>query len=184
MTRSRLGACLGFALAGLSVPALAAQRDCMTTPQPAVLQIQADQMIATANAMFREMAAEMNAMQAQMAAMFSAVPVPGPQQMVPAAFGPGLPAMRGGGSGTVISISSSPSGTCSETITYSYPANGGRPIIHVAQRGDACGAIHLNGLGLVPAAQAMKPRTAPHVIQPAHGPQLIEAEYSSLPPRG
>lgn len=184
MTRSHLGACLGFALAALSAPALAAQPGCVAAPEPAALQIQADQAIASENAMFREMTAEMNAVQAQMAALFSAVPFPTPQQMLPAMFGPGLSVMIGPGSGAVISISSSGSGTCSETITYSYPANGGRPIIHVAQRGNACGAIHLNGSGLVPAAEPGHPHVTPPVIQPTHGPQLIEAEYRRPTPRG
>ena len=88
------------------------------------------------------------------------------------------------GSGTVISVSSTGAGSCSETITYSYPANGRRPIVHVAQRGNACGAVHLDRSGLVPAVQPVHPRAAPHVMQPTHEPQLIEAEYRSPPHRG
>ena len=83
MTRSCLAACLSLVLAGPSVPAFAGQPDCMTVPQPIALGGQADQVIARANALFRDMTAEMNAMQVQMAAVFSGVPFPGPQQMYP-----------------------------------------------------------------------------------------------------
>jgi len=180
--RSLLGACLALPLAGLAIPAIGAQPGCeaVTAPQPAALQIQAVRMIASANVMFREMAAEMNAMHAQMAA-FMAAPLPSPSQLVQAGFGPGLPIAISPGSGTVISIMSSGNGTCSETISYNYPANGGRPIIHVAQRGNACGGIHVNGPATVNAAQPIQRNIVP---QPVHRPQLIEAEYQPALRRG
>ncbi len=66
----------------------AAQPEALTAFQPAAIELQAEHMLATADAMFREMIAEMNAMQAQTAALMQA-PIPGPQQLTEATFGPG-----------------------------------------------------------------------------------------------
>ncbi len=178
--RSLLGACLALPLA--AVPALAAQPGCNTAQPlpmgvtPSVIEAQAARMIADANAMFRRMAAEMNAMQAQMAALMQ-MPLPGPEQMVQAGFGPAPAIPLARGSGTMIRISSAGNGICSETITYSYPANGGQPIVHVVQRGNACGNRHLNGPGMIDAAQPAPRHAAPEPVLPRHNPQLIEAAY-------
>jgi hypothetical protein len=79
----------------------------------------------------------------------------------------------------VITEVSTGNGTCSQTITYSYPPNGGRPIVHVSQSGNGCGAVHVNGPVRVQAAQPV----APHWIQPtvpvptSPQPRLWQAVY-------
>jgi hypothetical protein len=105
-----LGACLALPLVGLAVPALAGQPGCpavspegFTAFQPGAIELQAEHMVATADAMFSEMNAEMNAMQAQMAALMQA-PIPGPQQLTEATFGPGYSVPPGTAGATVISI--------------------------------------------------------------------------------
>lgn len=181
--RSLLGACLAMPLFALAVPAMAAEPGCVPM-QPASIDAQASQMIARANAMFREMAAEMNAMEAQMAAFMSA-PMPNPVQLEQAMFGPGFAMpLRAGGTGAMISIAATGNGACSETITYSYPSEGGQPVVHVAQRGNACGSIHLGGPGMVHAAQPVRPHVGPRPRAIHPGPQLIEAGYSTAVRRG
>ncbi len=168
-----LGACLALPIAALAVPGLAAQPGCWTapangtavfvpdpTPTTAAEQVQAERLIAyTKNAMFRQMDAEMNALQARMAALMSMPLLPSPQQLIQASFGPGGWTATGPGTGTVITEVSTGSGTCSQTITYSYRVRGGQPIVHVAQTGNACGAIHLGAPGTVQAAQRSEPGT-------------------------
>jgi hypothetical protein len=163
-----LGACLALPLAGITVPSMA-QPGCgpqgqgvAIEPMTAAEQVQAERLIADANAMFRQMDAEMSAVQAQMAVLM-AMPLPTPQQLVQASLGPGGWIAAGPGTGTVITeVSTGNGGTCNETITYSYPANGGRPMVHVSDSGDACGTITVNGPGQVQAAQPV----APYSIQP------------------
>jgi hypothetical protein len=185
-----LGTCLALPLAGLAVPALAGQPGCaaaqpegLTVFQPAAIELHAEHMIATADAMFREMNAEMNAMQAQMAALMQA-PMPGPQQFIEATFGPGHSVPLGTAGATVISITTGVNGTCSETITYSYPGNANRPVVHVAEGGNACGAIHVNGAAAVQMTRPVQRQIVPRRAIPEHGPQLIEAYYQPAGPRG
>ena len=163
-----IGACLALPLAGLAVPALASQPGCAAAPpqeltllQPSAIELQAEHTIAAANAMFREMDAEMNAMQAQMAALMQA-PMPGPQ----ATFGPEFSVPPGAAGATVISIATSGNGTCSETITYTYPGDGSRPAVHVSRRGNACRTIDVNGPASVQAAQPVPRRMTPRPIIP------------------
>lgn len=186
-----LGACLALPLAGFAIPGLAAQPGCSAAPMQTVMagpwtaadQIQAERLIADANAMFRRMDAEMNAMQARMAALMA---MPTPRQLVQASFGPGSWTAVGPGSGTMLTMVSSGTGTCSETITYSYPDRGGRPIVHVAQSGNACGAVHVGGQGPVPAAQPVTPRYryVPQPLPNTPREQLIQAEYPLTAQRG
>jgi hypothetical protein len=140
-------------------------------------------MIATADAMFREMNAAMNAMQAQMATLMQA-PMRGPQQLMQATVGPRLSVAPGATGATVISSTTSDNGTCNETITYSYPGNSNRPGVHVVQRGNACGAIHVSGPAAVQTAQPVQRQIMPRPVVPEHGPQLIEAYYPPVLPHG
>jgi hypothetical protein len=183
-----LGACVALPVAALAAPGLAAQQGCWTVPAngsavflreaaptTAAEQVQANRIIAQANAMFRRMGAEMNAMQAQMAALM-AMPPSAPQQMIQASFGPDGWTAIGPGTSTVITEVSTGSGTCSQTITYNYPARG-RPIVHVAQSGNACGAIHLGAPGTVRTAQPVVPHAVPRTAPTVTRPPLIEASY-------
>ncbi len=120
----------------------------------------------------------MTAIDAEMAALMQ-TPVPAAPALVPSVLAPvpfalGVPAQ-----GTMISIASSGTGTCSETITYLYRGNGARPVVHVARSGNACGAPQ----GAAP-REVMQPaprRIAPEPVPPGNAPRLIEALYQ---PRG
>jgi hypothetical protein len=135
-------------------------------------------LIADADAMFRRMAAEMNAIEAQMDAL-AAMPftLPPPQQVISTA---GIPAWVNIPPGNEVVVTSVSNGreTCSQTITYSYPANGGRPIVHVSQSGNACGALHLNGPVQVETVQpASPPNAVPHAAPVTHPPRLWNVVY-------
>lgn len=45
------------------------------------------------------------------------------------------------GSGVVVTSISTGSGTCSQTLTYGYPANGGQPTVKVSSTGNAYSAL-------------------------------------------
>lgn len=185
LRNSLLGACLALPLTGLSGVALAANPGCASQPPDAIAVIlpspettqaadtQALRLIADANAMFRRMDAEMNAMAAQMNAL-AAMPLelPTPRQVIQAGFG-GAPLISiAPGNGVVFTSVSNGRDTCSETITYSYPANGARPIVHVSQNGNACGAMNVNGPAQVQAAQPLAPRTIQPTIPASSQPRL------------
>jgi hypothetical protein len=181
-----LGASLALPLAGLAVPAVA-QPACGSQYQGAAIQpmavaeqTQALRLIADANAMFQRMDAEMNAMMAQMNAI-AAMPfqLPTPRQLVQAGFGPGQWVNVAPGNGVVFTSISTGSGTCSETITYSYPANSRQPIVHVSQSGNACGAVHVNGPARVQASQPVVPYSIrPTVpVRTSPQPRLWQAVY-------
>lgn len=176
LRNSLLGACLALPLTALGGLALAANPGCATQPPDAMTiflpppgttqatdDAQAVRLIADANAMFRRMDAEINAVAAQMNAL-AAMPLelPTPRQVIQAAFG-GAPLIRvAPGNGVVLTSVSNGRGTCSETITYSFTANGRRPIVHVSQNGNACGTMNANDPAQVQAAEPV----APHAIQP------------------
>jgi hypothetical protein len=197
LRNSLLGACLALPLAGLGAAALAASPECasqrpdaiaVVLPSAGVTQVadaQALRLIADANAMFRRMDTEMNAMAAQMNAL-AAMPLelPTPQQVIQAGFG-GAPLISiAPGNGVVFTSVSNGRATCSETITYSYPANGGRPIVRVSENGNACGAVNMNGPAPVQAAQPVAPRFVPQLAPATRQPQLIQAEYHYVRPHG
>jgi hypothetical protein len=193
LRNSLLGACLALPLAGLGATALAASPGCagqspgamaVFLPSPGVTQVadaQALRLIADANAMFRRMDAEMNAMAAQMNAL-AAMPLelPTPQQVIQAGFG-GTPLISvAPGNGVVFTSISNGRGSCSETITYSYPAHGGRPIVRISQTGNACGAVNLNGPGQVQAAQPVMPHAIQPTIPASSQPHLWRVVYRRL----
>jgi hypothetical protein len=63
------------------------------------------------------------------------------------------------GSSVVVTSITTPSGTCSQTITYGYPGHGRQPVVNVSSNGDACGAVQSSG-----------PLT---ITQPMPGPQTV-----------
>ena len=179
-----IGAFLALPLAGFATPSHAASPRCAAAPasgifiefpdsQPAtaVEQVAADRMMAAANAMFREMAVEMDAMQRQMAA-FAAMPIPSPEQVMQAALGPGRWIPVKSGSEVVFTSFSNGRGSCSETITYSYPRSAGQPIVHASHRGSACGSVQINGMAPVRVV-------TPHITPTRPDRRLIEASYRS-----
>ena len=185
-----LGACLALPLAGLAGAAVAASPGCATQPlngvtvflpspeSVPVVDAQAARLIADANAMFRRIDAEMNAMQAQMDTLAaSPFQLPSARQLVPAGFPDTLWTGAAPGNGVVFTSVSTGSGTCSETITYSTPRRGGRPIVHVSQQGNACGTISVNGPARVQAAQPVMPRATTPTGPTAAHPRLWQALY-------
>lgn len=132
------------------------------------------QLVAEQDAMMRTMMADMNTAFAQPA---------WPAQldsMIQAALRGGMPG--GTGAGMVFTSMSAGPGSCSERVTYAYPARGGKPQVTVSRSGNACGALAPNApLGVaqpvpapaprMPEASPAEPRRAPHlwsVSYPAH----------------
>ena len=108
-------------------------------------------MFARQEAMMQQMMADMDTMMAR--------PMPSPAQMIESVM-QGMPQVAPGSSVVMTSISTG-SGTCSQTITYSYPANGAQPIVKVASTGNACGVIQSTG-----PIQVTQPVPAPHPVAP------------------
>lgn len=111
-------------------------------------------LIAQQQAMMDRMVADMNA-------MFS-MPMPSPQQMLQAAMH-GMPMAPG--NGLVLTSSGNGVGVCSETITYGFPANGGKPQVHVTRSGNACGPAAATG-----PADVVESPIAPHPVAPVTRP--------------
>lgn len=127
-------------------------------------------MIAQQDAMMRRMIADMNAM--------FAVPMPAPQRLVEAAMR-GMP-QPGAATDVFLTSISSGRGVCSETITYDYPANGGKPQVHVARSGNACGAATMQGPAS-PVAAPIAPRAIPNMAPPSARPRLWTASNTARP---
>ena len=106
-------------------------------------------MIAQQEAMMRRMFTDMDSLMA--------TALPSPEQMIRSVM-QGLPQAPMGSSVVVTSVTT-PGGTCSQTITYSYPTRGGQPVVNVSSNGDACGAV-----------QSSEPLTITH---PAPRPQTV-----------
>jgi hypothetical protein len=198
LRNSLLGACLALPLAGIGATALAASPGCASPPSnamtvflpsPGVTQVadaQALRLIADANAMFRRMDAEMNAMAAQMNALaVMPLQLPTPRQVIQAGFG-GTPLISvAPGNGVVFTSISNGRGTCSQTITYSYPGHGGQPIIRVSQNGNACGAVNVNGPERGQAAQPVMPHAIQPTVPASSQPHLWQVLYRRpIPARG
>lgn len=109
-------------------------------------------MIAQQQAMMQRMFADMDSL--------LATTLPDPQQMIRSVM-QGMPQVPDGSSVVVTSITT-PSGTCSQTITYGSPNNGGQPVVHVSSSGNACGTIHssapLTVTQPLPSPQTVAPR--------------------------
>jgi hypothetical protein len=112
---------------------------------------------------FAQQQAIMQRMMADMDTMM-AMPLPNPAQIIRSAM-QGLPQVPPG-SGVVVTSISTPGGTCSQTITFGGPAQGGQPIVHVVSEGNACGAIHSSGpltvMQTSPAPQPVAPQPQTH----------------------
>lgn len=126
-------------------------------------------MIARQDAMMQRMIADMNAM--------FAMPMPSPQQFITAAMR-GMP-RPGPGNGVFVTTVSSGNGVCSETITYGYPANGGKPEVHVARSGNACGAMTMPGDR--PVATPISPYAIPGTPPVSAPPRLWTARDTARP---
>lgn len=104
--------------------------------------------------MIAQQEAEMRHMMADMGSLMLSVPMPDPSRMIQSVM-EGLPRVAPG-TGVVVTSISTGNGTCSQTITYGYPVNGGQPTVQVSSTGNACGAIHSSG-----PIQAVQPTPAP-----------------------
>jgi hypothetical protein len=104
-------------------------------------------MIVQQEAMMNRMLADMNSLVARM-------PLPDPSQMMESVM-QGVPQVAPGSSVVVTSISTG-NGTCSQTITYSYPGNGGQPVVKTSSAGNACGELHSSA-----PVQAVQPAPGP-----------------------
>jgi hypothetical protein len=181
-----LGACLALPLAAFAGHAQAEQSDGGRTiyvpPGAMVLILPGPGVVAAPNMvnagmpeaaqMVRLMAQQQAAMQhmiADMNAMFP--PMPSPDAMLRAAFGPGAPLMAGG------------NGVCSQSISIVDRGDGSAPIVKMSQVGDACGAL---GIGKPQGVDEVRP-VVPAL--PPRGPKVLGIGYpphpvsSGAPPR-
>ena len=117
------------------------------TAAPELADFPGARMIAQQQAMMRRMFADMD--------QLMATALPDPEQMIRSVM-QGMPQGLAGSSVVVTSITT-PGGTCSQTITYGFPNQGGQPVVNVS--GDGCGTIQSSG-----------PLT---VTQPMPGPQPV-----------
>ena len=84
----------------------------------------------------------------------SLMAMPDPGQMIRSVMNGG-PQVTPGSGGIVVTSITTGSGTCSRTVTYGYPANGGQPQVKVSSFGNACGALRSSGP--VGVAQPVRP---------------------------
>ena len=123
-----------------------------------------------------EMQAMMHRMTARMDRLIAdpSLPVPGwagsPFGLIRAAFGPHPWTATGPGTRVMITSVTTGQGGCAESVSYRYPAAGGKPIVTVSRTGTACAAIQPGGPGLATAA-------APAARPLPSGPRLIPADY-------
>jgi hypothetical protein len=127
-------------------------------------------MIAQQDAMMRRMIADMNAM--------FAMPMPDPQQLIQAAMR-GAP-QAGAGSGVLVTSVSSGDRVCSETVTYGYPANGGKLQVHVTRTGNGCGLVTMPGS----ASPVATPLAPPPSMAPAGSPPRLWTASDAARPIG
>ena len=164
-TRSALLAASLF----VAAPAVAAQPDgghyvwvpagATVVMLPATQATQVDfpvaHMIAQQEAMMHRMFADMESLMA--------TAMPDPDQMIRSVM-QGMP-QAAPGSVVVTSISTGNGGTCSQTITYGYPGNGGQPQVKVSGTGNACGAP---GSASPVGVMSMPQPVAPAPVAPRH----------------
>jgi hypothetical protein len=176
----------------VAVPATAAQPDgghYVWVPEGATVVLVPSSAIAPAEFPVARMIAQQQAMMNRMFAdmdslMATAMPDPGQMmRSVMQGMPQGVPA-----SGVVVTSISTGQGTCSQTITYGYPANGGQPAVKVRSTGNACGTVDtdrpLEVTQPAPAPQPVVPGTATPLRQ-----RLWTVRYptqpvtTGLPPR-
>jgi hypothetical protein len=91
-----------------------------------------------------------------------AIGLPDPDQMIRSVM-QGMPQAVPGSSGFVVTSISNGSGTCSQTVTYGYPGNGGQPQVKVSSTGEACGTLRSSG-----PISVTQPVPMPQSTQPRH----------------
>jgi len=163
-----MGACLALPLVALDGTAGAAQPDrghyVYVPPGATVVIVSSAEAVATPFApVFAQQDSLMRRMIADMDQLMS-MPMPDPQQMIRSVMD-GMPRVAPGSSVVMTSISSG-NGTCSQTITYSYPGNGGAPVTKVSRNGNACGA--LGSSAPVGVSQPLPAPAAPQKVAPQH----------------
>lgn len=132
-------------------------------------------MIARQEAIMDHMLADMDSL--------IATPLPDPRQIIEAAMN-GIPQAAAGSDVIMTSLTSgltSGNGSCSETITFGYPAIGGKPQMKVTRSGNACGAVTTSGPATVVQTPAAAPRNIPAAGPGTHGPQLWTIGYPPHP---
>jgi len=126
-------------------------------------------MIARQDSMLRRVFADLDSLMA--------TPMPDPGQVIRSVM-QGVPQAMPG-SGVVVTSFSTGHGTCSQTITYGNPGNGGQPTVKVSSSGDACGQI-----GASAPVEITQPVPAPQQVLPTpaapRGARLWTVGY---PPR-
>jgi hypothetical protein len=165
-TRSALLAASLF----VAAPAVAAQPDgghyvwvpagSTVVMLPATQATQADFPVAH---MIAQQAAMMDRMFADMDTLL-ATAMPDPDQMIRSVM-QGIPP---GSDVVVTSFSTGNGDTCSQTIAYGYPGNGGQPQVKVSSTGNACGAIGSDGPVGVMQTLPMPQPIAPAPVAPRH----------------
>jgi hypothetical protein len=119
------------------------------------------QMMAEQDAIMRQMAERMRAMGPDMFGANGTVTV-------------AMPSLPPGANQVVVTTMSSGRGSCSQTVTYSYPGSGAQPQVAVRQVGDACGAIGAPTNRTVPAAESVAPErpdvAGPQPVPPTSQP--------------
>ena len=116
--------------------------------------------------MIAQQAAMMDRMFADMDTLL-ATAMPDPGQMIRSVM-QGIPQAAPGSDVVVTSFSTGNGGTCSQTITYGYPGNGGQPQVKVSSTGNACGALGSAGPVGVMQALPMPQPVAPAPVAPRH----------------
>jgi hypothetical protein len=117
--------------------------------------------------MIAQQAAMMDRMFADMDTLL-ATAMPDPDQMIRSVM-QGIPQAAAGSDVVVTSFSTGNGDTCSQTITYGYPGNGGQPQVKVSSTGNACGAIGSDGPVGVMQTLPMPQPVAPAPVAPRHG---------------
>ncbi len=115
-------------------------------------------MIAQQEAMMHRMFADMDSLMA--------TAMPDPEQMIRSVM-QGMPRVAPGSSVVMTSITTG-NGTCSQTVTYGYPGNGGQPTVKVSSSGNACGALGTQGpIGVTQTMPSPRP-VIPAPVAPRH----------------
>ena len=162
------GACLALPIVAMAGTAGAAQPDrghyVYVPPGAAVVIVPGAETVSMPFApVFAQQDSMMRRMIADMDQLMS-MPVPDPQQMIRSVMS-GMPSVAPGSSVVMTSVSTG-NGTCSQTITYSYPGNGGAPVTKVSQSGDACGALGTRApIGVT---ETLPAPAAPEKVAPRH----------------
>jgi hypothetical protein len=86
----------------------------------------------------------------------------------------------GAASGVVMTALTTGQGSCSETVTYSYPGNGAAPQVAVRRSGNACPAGSPLVTGTEPSMIPRAQPQAPHLLDAATPPSWAPARQSRV----